>query len=128
MFIQLATGPSILCAGNIAIFNCTIAVVNTNVIVDSLWRRNGAIITDTTPGYTLLHTGEPSQITGLMVDNTTLDDDGTVYTCTSEGAPNDFISTAILNVTGGIYLYVIYKCVWCTNNNNVSVFSPLKIS
>ena len=104
-FIQPATGPLMLCAGDSAIFNCTTAVFNSRgfgyFVVDSLWRRNGVIITDTTPGHTLLHTGEPSQITGLMVDNTTLDDDGTVYTCTSEGAPKDFVRTAILNVTGG---------------------------
>ena len=113
IFSQPIALPSRLCAGDSAIFNCTVAVFNPHVgyvVVDSLWRRNGVIITDTTPGHTLLHTGEPSQITGLMVDNTTLDDDGTVYTCTSEGAPNDFVSTAILNVTEGID--IVYKCVY----------------
>ena len=130
-FIQPAAGPSRLCTGSSAIFNCTIAMFNHSgigyAVVDSLWRRNGVIITDTTPGHTLLYTGESSQITGLMVDNATLDDDGTVYTCTREGSPNDFISTAILNVTGGMYfMYSLIMCAvyftLCMSNSKLHNF------
>ena len=37
-----------------------------------------------------------------MVDNTTLDDDGIVYTCTGNGAPDNFTSNVTLSVVGGM--------------------------
>ena len=49
-----------------------------------------------------------------MVDNSTLDDDGTVYTCTSEGAPEDFVSITILNVTRSTYMCVVCTFCMCT--------------
>ena len=39
-----------------------------------------------------------------MVNDTTLDDNGTVYTCTVDGAPPEFVSSVVLNVVGGTYL------------------------
>ena len=43
-------------------------------------------------------------VTGLMVDNTILDDDGAVYSCTFDGAPVDFTANVTLNVVGGMYI------------------------
>jgi len=37
----------------------------------------------------------------LMIGNTSLEDDGTEYLCTADNAPDNFISIAVLNVTGG---------------------------
>ena len=109
-FIQPATavGSSIVCVGSIQTFNCTVEVFISADVgftrVSAIWSRNGSIITDSTPRHTLLRTqdGQRQVITGLMVNDTTLDDDGTVYTCTSDGASDDFTSTVILNV-GGMY-------------------------
>ena len=101
-FIQPATG-SPTCVRSSAVFNCTIEVFVTNgvgfVIVDAQWSRNGVIITDSTPGHTLLRTG--GRVTGLMVDSASLDDNGTVYSCTTDGSPADFTTSAVLNVVGG---------------------------
>ena len=36
-----------------------------------------------------------------MVDSTSLDDDGTVYSCTSNGSPADFTTSAVLDVVEG---------------------------
>ena len=40
-----------------------------------------------------------------MVNDTTLDDICTVYSCTADDAPDDFISNVTLNVVGGMYIY-----------------------
>ena len=105
-FIQEATGPSIVCVGSSIIFNCTVEIVvgGANVIVNAQWRRDGVVITDSTPGHTLIRTqpGIISIVTAVMVDNTTLDDNGIVYTCSADGAPDNFTSNVTLNVTGGM--------------------------
>ena len=109
--------------GSSVIFNCTVEIVvaETNVLVDAQWRRDGVVITNgSTPRHTLIQTqprGTPI-VTGVMVDNTTLNDNGIVYTCTAVGAPDNFTSDVTLNVTGGTYvrhlhisMYVhIYMC------------------
>ena len=100
-----------MCVGSSVIFNCTVEVIvaGTNIIISAQWRRNGdMIITDSTPDHTLIRTqptGAPGPVvTGVMVDATTLDDNGIVYTCTADGAPDNFTSNVTLNVTGGTYL------------------------
>ena len=112
-FIQRAIGPSSVCVGSSVIFNCTIEIVvsGINVFIDAQWRRDGVVITNMTPHHTLLQTqprGTPI-VTGVMVDSTTLDDNGIVYTCTAEGAPDDFTSNVTLNVTGGASI-ATYVC------------------
>ena len=108
IFIQEATGPSIVCVGSSVIFNCTVEVevviVGTNVLVNAQWRRDGVVITDSTPGHTLIRTqpGVTPIVTAVMVDNTTLDDNGIIYTCTADDASDNFTSNVTLNVTGGI--------------------------
>ena len=107
-FIQEPTGPSSVCEGSSVIFNCTIEifVAGTNVSVNAVWRRDGDVITDSTPRHTLIQTqpGNAPIVTGLMVDNTTLNDSGIIYTCTADGVPANFTSNVTLNVTGGTYV------------------------
>ena len=109
-FIQSATGPSSMCTGSSVIFNCTVEVVisDTNVLVSAQWRRDGVVITNSTPRHTLIRTqpGNTPIVTAVMVDNTTLDDDDIVYTCTAAGAPDNFTSNVTLNVTGGTYVNI----------------------
>ena len=113
-FIQPATGPSSVCVGGSAVFNCTVELFITAgigfVMVDAAWSRNGVVITASTPGHILVRTGDSQRVTGLMVDSTSLDDDGTVYNCSTDGAPTDFTSSAELNVVGGRYVI----CTVCT--------------
>ena len=98
--------------GSIQTFNCTVEAFIEGVgfvISSTIWSRNGSIITDSTPHHTLLQTQHGLQpiVTGLMVDNTILDDDGTVYSCTVNGAPDDFTTNVTLNVVGGMYICII---------------------
>ena len=111
-FIQPATtvGSSSVCVGSSQTFNCTVEAFIEGigfVITSAIWSRNGVIITDSTPHHTLLRTQHGLQpvVTGLMVDDTTLDDDGTVYSCTGSGAPDDFTTNVTLNVVGGTYVH-----------------------
>ena len=91
------------------IFNCTVILkpypetINP-VVVTALWKRDGVIIKDSTPRHTLLQTQHEYglAVTGLMVDNTTLNDNGATYSCTMRSAPSDFVSSVVLNVVGGI--------------------------
>ena len=115
-FIQPATahGPSSVCVGTSVTFNCTVRAfidVTGYIIVGATWKRNGVVITDNTPHHTLLQTPNMLNqlvVTGLMVDNTTLDDDGTVYTCTAAGAFDNFTSSVVLNISGGMYYMHIH--------------------
>ena len=117
-FIQPATtveSPSV-CVGSSQTFNCTVKTFITAgigyVITDAEWSRDGDVITDSTPHNTLLRTqhGYGPVVTGLMVDNVALIDNGTVYTCTAVDASDDITSNVTLNVVGGtcIYLMCIY--------------------
>ena len=116
-FIQEATGPSIVCEGSSVTFNCTVEIVIDNIVsvlVNAQWRRDGVVITNSTPGHTLIRTqprGTPL-VTGVMVDNTTLDDNGIVYTCTVDGAPDNFTSNVTLNVTGGMLIRTYVCNTW----------------
>ena len=83
--------------------------------------RNGTKITNCSPGTNITnctprHTLIPTQhgvVTGLMVDNTTMDDDGTVYTCIPDDKDNkNLTSNVILNITAGSYIRTyINTCV-----------------
>ena len=99
-----------MCVGDNVIFNCTVEFYINGIgfiMPDVVWIKDEIQITDSTPCHTLLrtqHEGRQS-VTGVMVDNTTLDDNGIVYTCTSYGAPDDFTSNVTLHVIGGTYVY-----------------------
>ena len=103
--------------GSSQTFNCTIEIFITSfgfIIVDAIWSRNESIITDSTPRHTLLRTQHGFQpvVTGLMVDDTTLDDNDAVYSCTTSGAPDNFTSNVTLNVEGGMYKQHSYLCTY----------------
>ena len=96
--------------GSSVIFNCTVEIVvaGSNVLVDAVWRRDGVVITNgSTPRHTLIQTQPRGtlRVTGVMVDSTTLDDNGIVYTCTAADAPDNFTSNVTLIVTGGVSIY-----------------------
>ena len=69
-----------------------------NIIVDAVWSQDRPI----PDHYTLLHSGNPPRVTGLMVNRTSFGDNGTTYTCTADGAPDDFVTTVTLNIVGGL--------------------------
>ena len=100
-----------MCVGSSQTFNCIVKVFISGgigfAISGTIWSRDGDIVNDSTPHHALLrtHNGYGLVVTGLLVDNTTLDDDGTVYSCTTYGAPDDFISNVTLNVVGGMYIH-----------------------
>ena len=107
-----------MCVGSSVTFNCTIQAYIDGVgyiIPNAEWRRDGVYITDSTPRHTLLRTQhERGQVvTGVMVDNATLDDNGIVYTCTANGAPDDFTSNVTLSVVGGMLHYIAYTLYVC---------------
>ena len=118
-FIQPATtvGSPSVCVGSSQTFNCTVEVSISGIgfiTISAVWRRDGVNITDSTPRHTLLRTqhGNGAIVTGLMVDNTMMGDNGVVYTCTADGAPDDFTSNVTLNVVGGMYTSNVYtKCL-----------------
>ena len=116
-FIQPATtvGSPSVCVGSSQTFNCTIEVFISRVgfiTTSAVWRRDGMNITDSTPRHPLLRTqhgnGNGAIVTGLMVDNTIMDDNGVVYTCTGDGAPDNFTSNVTLNVMEGMYTSYVY--------------------
>ena len=116
-FRQRATGPSSVCVGSSVIFNCTVELsgFGLHIIVSAQWKRDGVVITDNTARHTLLLTeyvteyGGSPVVRAVMVDNTTLDDNGTVYTCTTAGAPDDFTSNVTLNATGGVSIIALHN-------------------
>ena len=102
--------------GSDAIFTCIVQFSVDNTIVSARWMRNGTNITNCSPGTNITnctprhnlirtqHGGIPV-VTGLMVDNTTMDDDGTVYTCIPDDKDNmNLTSNVILNITTGSYI------------------------
>ena len=119
-FVQPATtvGSSSVCVGSSQTFNCTIELfINSGVgfiIPDAVWSRNGSIITDSTPLHTLIRTEHEQRlvVTGLMVDSTTVEHNGAVYTCTTDGAPDNFTTNVILNVVRGMYILHSYLCTY----------------
>ena len=127
--------------GTSATLNCTVQITPTGVpiTVNARWRRNNAVINSSTPHHTLLETISESgelKITGLRVDDTTLDDDGAVYTCTADGAPGNFNSSVMLNVTGGKYTCILTQEIFinlilymyvCMYNLTVVTVSTVKL-
>ena len=104
-----------MCVGSNVTFNCTVKAYIKGfgfIIPDTIWRRNGVVINDSTPRHTLLRTQHGSNpepvVTGVMVDNTTMNDNGIVYTCTSNGASDNFTSNVTLSgVVGGMYVVLL---------------------
>ena len=100
---------STICVGNNIIFNCTInafvIVGLKSVIIDVLWRRDSVVINDGNPRHNLLQTCHELKLVviDLEVHNIMMDDDGVVYPCTADGAPDDFAIN--ITVLGGMHIW-----------------------
>ena len=113
-FRQEATGPSSVCEGSDVTLQCVVIFTSSGGVVveqSTIWSRNGMSIIETfnssgtfyIPNHTQLvdpDTGLPSD---LVITNVRLEDDNTVYTCTTTGS--SITSSLMLNVIG------IYTCV-----------------
>jgi len=98
---ELSFSPASVCVGDRVIFNCTVQVyVNGvgNIIVDAVWGQDRPIPDQ----YTLLHSGNSPRVTGLMVNRTSLGDNGTTYPFTTDGVLDDFVTMVTLNIVGGL--------------------------
>ena len=99
-----ATGPPYVCVGKNAYLKCVVSFIfddNTSAVIDALWNRNGMIIDATTPHHFLMHSStKPSRIVGVVVKDVKLYDNKAIYTCTARSAPDNFISSTVLNVHG----------------------------
>ena len=106
VFIQPATGPSSICEGSDVTLQCAVAISfgNTTGVRDSVWSRNisGMITIITTqppvPNHRVVFNSITGVFTDLVITNVTLEDDNTVYTCSS--TDNTITSSVVLNVTG----------------------------
>ena len=106
-FIQSATGPSSVCEGSDVTLQCVVALNNpdnTTSVRDTVWSRNigGVVTTITTqgpiPNHRLVFNSTIRVFTDLVITNVTLEDNKTVYSCSSTGAT--ISSSVVLNVTG----------------------------
>ena len=94
---------------------CAVAISfgNTTGVRDSVWSRNisGMITIITTqppvPNHRLVFNSITGVFTDLEITNVTLEDDNTVYTCSS--TDNTITSSVVLNVTGNLCLHIMYN-------------------
>ena len=102
--------PSKPCLGDEVTLRCEVllTVNNVSVLRDALIRRDGEPIETNTPNHMLLR-DDGFDIIGVVISNITLNDE-VEYTCDGNGAPNDFLSSLTLNVTG-IYLQYAYVSI-----------------
>ena len=99
------------CAGDTVTLRCeTLRTINNVTSLSSAtFNRNGDEIRGDTPNHMFLFS--ELEIVGVVV-NVTLDDDGIVYTCTTSGAPSNFVSSLTLNITG-MYIMYVATCYIC---------------
>ena len=106
---QPATGPSSVCEGSDVTLQCVVALNspdNTTSKRDSVWSRNvsGVVTAITTqapiPNHRLVFNSTIRVFTDLVITNVTLEDNKTVYSCSSTGAT--ITSSVVLNVTGNM--------------------------
>ena len=115
-FSQRATGPSSVCERSDVTLQCRV-VFNGNP-QNSLWYRNGTAVRVGNvfiPNHSQIVNSTTGVFTDLVITNVTLEDDNTVYTCTSNG--NGITSSVVLNVSGKLYVCG-YKCTYvCVDMN-----------
>ena len=103
-FRQRATGPSRVCEGSDVTLQCVIVRINPDNITtvpDSVWIiAPDATLATSLPNRRLMFNSTTGAFTDLVITNVTLEDDNTVYTCTTTGAT--ITSSVVLNVTGNI--------------------------
>ena len=102
---QTATGPSSVCKGSDVTLQCVIVINPGNIVQPTVWGRDGMPVqvtntsgTFTLPNHNQVFNSTTGGFTDLVITNVTLEDDNTVYTCTSTGA--NITSSVVLNVTG----------------------------
>ena len=103
-FSQPATGPSRVCEGSDVTLQCRI-VFNGNA-AESVWFRNRTQVrlgNNFIPNHNVILNSTTGQFTDLLITNVTLEDDNTVYTCTS--ADDSINNSVVLNVSGKLYVY-----------------------
>ena len=104
-FSQPATGPSSVCEGSDVTLQCRI-VFNGNP-QNAEWYRNGILVrvgNDFIPNHNQILNSTTGALTDLVIGDVMLEDDNTVYSCSST---NDAItSSVVLNVSGKLYIYV----------------------
>ena len=113
-FTQPATGPSSVCEGSNVTLQCK--VVFNDESRDSEWFRNGTSIqvgaNDFIPNHSQVLNSTTGAFTDLVITNVTMEDDTTMYTCSSNG--NGITSSVVLNVSGEYvhlndYLFVVKR-------------------
>ena len=107
-FSQPATGPSSVCEGSDVTLQCRV-VVNGNLPRDSVWYRNGRGVrvgNGFIPNHNQILNSTTAVFTDLVITNVTLEDDNTVYTCTS--SDDSINSSVVLNVSGKLYACTYY--------------------
>ena len=95
--LQPAAGPNIICKGSDVTLQCV--VVLNGVPVNIIWRRNGTLVdTNVLTNHQIVFNSTYNAFTDLVITNVGLEDDSTVYECTTAGS--DITSSIVLNVTG----------------------------
>ena len=111
-FTQQATDPSGVCEGNNVTLQCRI--VFSDSPRDSVWYRNEAPVqrgnNDFIPNHIVVFNSTTGVFTDLVITNVTMEDDNTVYTCSS--SDDSITSSVVLNVSGKYvhfndYLFVV---------------------
>ena len=101
-FSQPATGPSSVCEGSDVTLQCVIVINNpdnTTTVQSSVWTvAPDGILATTLPNHRVVFNSTTGGFTDLVITNVTLEDNNTVYSCTSTGAI--ITSSVVLNVTG----------------------------
>ena len=103
-FIQRATGPSVVCKGSDVTLQCVIVFISANNVITTqppMWiRAADRMIAVFLPNHNLVFNFTTRVYTKLVITNVTLEDDNTVYICTT---PNlDITSSVVLNVIGNM--------------------------
>ena len=112
-----------VCVENNTIFNyMTEAFITSEpgvLILDAVWKRDGANLTNSTTCHTLVqpYCGLGPVVTCFMADNKMMCDNSTLCTCTVGDIANDFSSTnvyVLLNIVGGEHVYLLYmmECIF----------------
>ena len=99
-FSQPATGPSSVCEGSDVTLQCR--VVFNDQPRNSVWYRNGTLVgvgvNGFTPNYNQTYNSTTGIFTDLVITNVTLENDNSVYTCSSNDG--GITSSVVLNVSG----------------------------
>ena len=123
-FSQPATGPSSVCEGSNVTLQCRI-MFNGNPR-DSVWFRNGTEVrlmgNDFIPNHDVVFNSTTGARTDLVITNVTLEDNNTVYTCSS--TDDSITSSVVLNVSGKLYVRIYIMClhfIRCKTAYNLSI-------